>query len=402
MKFFEEAMVDVPDQVVSVFVFCDIEKARSFAEELRKSSSEVIVWEFDNLPIVATRPTLIELDNDLLLSFTKFYPITYARIVKGIDSLLSNRVDAINISLGPRPGELLEERDPMVYAINYCFEKGILVVVAAGNAGPAEDSMQPLALNTQAISVGAVDRQRKLALVSSRGGSNSFGPTLVADGFLNQVYAKNGQVWASHCDYMTSWAAPRVASLVVLLKNVLLILSNCLENAINNDWCTHTLPLPKASIGFVDTGLDPALRGEWYLSDEAHDHANKNFIAFQFSENHRIWISEVKNTLGTVDDLTITYTHVLKALSLICIPLPKYTSQEVGMGYISDSVVKDYLTNLVPSRLLELISVSFQSDHLSELDAKLGPFWNLDFVDSLMEAYHDNPLQSMARVARED
>lgn len=97
---------------------------------------------------------------------------------------------------------------------------GIFFVVAAGNDGPACDSLQtPPGNYGDVLSVGAIDKQGNLALFSSRGPNtlspdNSHAPTLLAPG-EKILSAWPGGGW--FVSQGTSMAAPHVAGVVALM-----------------------------------------------------------------------------------------------------------------------------------------------------------------------------------------
>ncbi|MGK5443797.1 S8 family serine peptidase [Micromonospora sp. URMC 105] len=103
-------------------------------------------------------------------------------IVAGMEWAARSGAKVINMSLG---GSATDGTDPMSQALNdLTAETGALFVVAAGNEGAANSVGSPGAA-TSALTVGAVDRDDKLADFSSRGpriGDGGIKPEITAPG----------------------------------------------------------------------------------------------------------------------------------------------------------------------------------------------------------------------------
>lgn len=85
-------------------------------------------------------------------------------IAAGIEWCADNDVDVINMSLGgPEPGPVLKD------ALEYAYERGVLIVAAAGNAGPNNPAIDYPAKYDQCIAVAATDSRDEVPQWSSRG-----------------------------------------------------------------------------------------------------------------------------------------------------------------------------------------------------------------------------------------
>ncbi len=86
-------------------------------------------------------------------------------IVAGLSWAASRGAQIISLSLGG-PGN---PKDLMCRECDALAEDGILVVVAAGNEGPARETICSPGCARSVVTVGAVDKEKKLAFYSSRG-----------------------------------------------------------------------------------------------------------------------------------------------------------------------------------------------------------------------------------------
>lgn len=85
-----------------------------------------------------------------------------AAILTAIDDAVKDGMDVINLSLGSDLAPRLEE-DPEVSAIERATRAGVIVVVSAGNNGPALNTLASPGTAPSAITVGAVSNERIFA-----------------------------------------------------------------------------------------------------------------------------------------------------------------------------------------------------------------------------------------------
>jgi serine protease AprX len=164
-------------------------------------------------------------------------------VVRGIEWVLAHRVAynirVMNLSFGA-PARTSYRIDPMSAAVEIAWRRGLVVVVAAGNAGPARDTVASPGIDPYAITVGATDdrgtispRDDTLATFSSWGSADSnVKPDLVAPGrriislrvagsALDLLFPDRVVTTASGATYMrlsgTSMATPVVSGAVALL-----------------------------------------------------------------------------------------------------------------------------------------------------------------------------------------
>ena len=149
-------------------------------------------------------------------------------IVSAIDAALdpngdgstADHVDVISMSLGGQGSS----DDPACMAVQKAVDAGVVVVVAAGNEGPAMRTVASPGLSSYAITVGAVDASGNLASFSSRGPTEDMlmKPEVSAPGVA--IYSTVPTSGASHTSptgYMnmsgTSMATPHVSGSAALL-----------------------------------------------------------------------------------------------------------------------------------------------------------------------------------------
>ncbi|MCX2954331.1 S8 family peptidase [Lentzea sp. NEAU-D7] len=137
-------------------------------------------------------------------------------ILDGMRWAAEQGAQVVNMSLG---GGDTPEIDPLEQAVNdLTAQYGTLFVVAAGNSGSPGSVSSPSTAEA-ALSVGAVDRDDKIASFSSRGprvGDSGLKPEVTAPG-VDIVAAKAGS--ADHFAASgTSMATPHVAGAAALLK----------------------------------------------------------------------------------------------------------------------------------------------------------------------------------------
>ncbi|OOC05652.1 peptidase S8 and S53 subtilisin kexin sedolisin [Amycolatopsis azurea DSM 43854] len=90
-----------------------------------------------------------------------------AQVMAGIDWVVAQGAKIVNLSLG---AGVTDGADPLSEQLDTLSAKsGTLFVVAAGNSGPGDRSVTTPGAATSALTVGAVDRDNKLAWFSSRG-----------------------------------------------------------------------------------------------------------------------------------------------------------------------------------------------------------------------------------------
>ena len=144
-------------------------------------------------------------------------------VLEGFDYILQNAarygVRVVNCSWGTQGW--FDPDDPVNIATRMVHDAGITVVFAAGNQGPAPDTLNPYAVAPWVIGVGSSRKDARLSRFSSRGIFEEliYHPTLIAPGesiTAASPAALNGGAYYS-TDSGTSFAAPHVAGVIALL-----------------------------------------------------------------------------------------------------------------------------------------------------------------------------------------
>lgn len=127
-------------------------------------------------------------------------------LVRALDWLITSDVDVVNISLAGPPNRLLET------ALNRASEQGVMVLAAAGNAGPVAEPMYPAAYDS-VVAITAVDRSGQVYRLANRGRHLD----LAAPG-VDLVHARAGGGYSASSG--TSFAVPFAATAAARLLHL--------------------------------------------------------------------------------------------------------------------------------------------------------------------------------------
>ncbi len=303
------------------------------------------------------------------------YDVSYVRLLQGIDHCLVHRADVLSLSLGPvrQLPSAQGDPDPLYVATDVARQCGVPVVVAAGNRGPALDTLQFLARPAWVIAVGATDGQGRLLDSSSRGVPGGPTPAVVSSGVIDTPDPRFPEP-------STSWAAPRVAMAAAWTKVLLMVIGHHVQAVLTGQAPAPEIPIP--AIGFCDTGFDP---------DAAGSRPKLAAASLPLIERQRMWYStalerleqlglpvEVRNDAGTVG----------LAVGLMATPLPQYQPFEAGAGFVSPEQMLGYFTRFVPSSFALLFCdpnqlARIDAGILADLDTELGPLWQSEQCEAL-------------------
>ncbi len=325
------------------------------------------------LETIATHPGV------LYVGFRKYRPA-----VKGIGWGIQNRakynIRVMNIGHGPYPpfnAKPFVPNDPVNLATKRAFEQGITVVVAAGNWGPQNATLNPWSAAPWVIGVGAAINQTTLANTSSRGdpADGLHIPTVVAIGEGPEV----GDGPMPPPGSWTSFAAPRVSFLALVCIEFIETLRSFMDKnsqaiTVGDEYC----------IAIVDTGVDetkvpkrlaggrvrilPEVGGKLIALDE-----------FLRSRNIPCAISTAPETVKMM----------LQAMAVQMDGKP----HEVGAGYVDEKTAIRYLRSFGARNFVQLFArgaiTAREEKELNQIDAQLGPFSSNQEIDATLDYCRD-------------
>ena len=94
---------------------------------------------------------------------------TFSGVIAGIEWATNQNPQVMNLSLGANVPGSCDGTDPVCLAVDAAMDRGIVVCVAAGNAGPGSSTVGTPGCSKKVITVGASDKQDGIAWFSSRG-----------------------------------------------------------------------------------------------------------------------------------------------------------------------------------------------------------------------------------------
>jgi len=191
-------------------------------------------------------------------------------VIKGVEEA-SKDSDVMVLSLGAKVDEC-DGSDPLSKAVTNAAEKGVAVVVAAGNEGPETETITSPGCAKKAFSIGASYKEKKVPDYSSRGPTfdGRSKPDIVVEG--SNIMAAEAQTKNEYTSKTgTSMAAPFAAGAVAILMDE--------EEASNTDYysaikeTSFTLDEPRNAEGHGNANITAAAN---YMTQENSDSGNQN------------------------------------------------------------------------------------------------------------------------------
>ena len=385
----------------TLYVFHQAADARRF-----NRSSENARADFETLPFSLGGSGKSAPPEELLRSRFSKYPQALVNLIKGIDYLISlsgdEEIDVLNLSLGPKSRHF-DPADPLQVAVRAVYDRGIPVVVAAGNGGPADGTLQPLALAPWTIAVGASDMHGiHLLDSSSRGRPGARAPTVVSDGYSHKVIV-GGPNFAPG----TSFAAGKVSHLVPWIKRCLHLVADYASDIASGSWPQQSPALRLPIVGMADTGWDPRAADPFPPEVSALLKSGSDSISLRRSSSVRGWmvrVAEFFDAAGLHLRPSVNPDLIERALGMMAKPMPGYQTHEVGAGFVSATQVSDFFCAFTPSRLAMLLCPEPANARVLRLtetiDDKVGPLWNVDFVRVTQTYFYFGYRMAVAKVVR--
>jgi hypothetical protein len=298
------------------------------------------------------------------------YPVQRMYVVKGADWLLSVERDVVNLSLGPDASGPFDPHNPLHVATRALVDAGTPVVVAAGNDGPDDDTMQELARAPWVIPVGATDADGSLLAASSRGAPGGTGPTVVSDGTHPEEPVPG-----------TSFAAPRVAHAALFARKCLEYLLGCAGWVVGDerDPFGPTVRLPW--LGILDTGWDPVKAPySWGPLARATIESGSDAVQITVMPEEERWLERVLAALGYGQrdfDLDAGPETVRRAVVAMARRMPG-APHAVGAGFVTIDNALAFFGAFTPSRLAAVLLPGDEQaqERLPGLDEELGSLWS--------------------------
>ncbi len=312
------------------------------------------------------------------------YPLDRLVLLVGLDWLLTVECDVVSLSIGPR-GKF-DELDPLQIATRTFVARSRIVVVAAGNYGPAPQSLQMLARAAWVVSVAAVTDDLEPVESSSRGGGPLPGPTFAGYGSNPFDPAEVG----------TSFAAPRVAHAAAFaLKSLSLMIAD-LQAHCGSGPKQWSPPIALPWIGFADTGWDPKKAPYQWGPIAAGLLPDESSIEIESTAAQHRWASKFIKAIGRTPIPPVSPAMVVAALKLAAKPLD-YDPTIVGWGLVTLENTFNVFRRLTPPRVGALLGFAGH-EALVRLDDEMGVYWGPDRTGVTEDAFGSGIRFSVARV----
>lgn len=200
-------------------------------------------------------------------------------VANGIYYAVDNGADVINLSLaGTFPSWSIEA------AIEYASDRGVIVVMAAGNNGGEVPAYPARYADEYGIAVGAVDKDKNMAEFSNRAGSETLGYVTATGVDIYSTLPNNRYDFYSG----TSMATPHVAGVVALMLSAnpsfdsKLIRQTLKETSSNN---TQTVTVETNPISLVQTISFDSIFDPEYINKILSTSSYSNNTTFSLSPN---------------------------------------------------------------------------------------------------------------------
>ncbi len=358
------------------------------------------VFFFRNFPFYACSVDSKPPPSTKIINTWEDYDISRLAILGGIDWATSESAHVYQLSLHLLSSHY-KKNDPLNSVILKLVKRNKIFVVAAGNGGPNQGTLNDLACIRGVISVGATTPKGKLLKTSSRGNPDGCFPTLACEGT---------DPWPDPFPPGTSFAAARIAEVCVFLRSVFAWLASEFYSRKNQT------PFPpgmaeRSRLAILDTSFN---KEEIVARQNATGTTlavvdGESYLEYAFGFHRSNWIDTILEKLPPIgmhfqiDNSPESIRRVLQeeADSSICSDITG-----CGAGFLpvsGQNGIFTKLTKLTPSRFYKWFGdisplPNDQRYLLDELDHELGPIWNAETVQFLLWEYLNRAYRIYARV----
>lgn len=297
---------------------------------------------FDSFPVVAFNCDEQDINPIRALNGVDYVHVPsfrfYTKILEYFDQFCQlpegKRVSVLVINLSVSPGPYpFYEAEPMNLATRTAAEKGFVIVVAAGNEGPGENTLNPWSVAPWVIGVGAADRSGKELWVRSsvgRRGDQLYHPTVVAPG-------KDVPVLIAPPSSREKLHGTTVASVAL-----------CAVKEAGEDLHSGTslaAPVVARVCWYVIKFIDAL-----YITDRLITKISQSGLV-DLSE--AMWLSKIEPLPTLLSELkahgigyTLSFSPfvVRQIIEKMARPMKGYAAYQVGAGFVDDHVAESYLT----------------------------------------------------------
>lgn len=337
-------------------------------------SFPVLAFHCDEQDIEAMRA----LDGVVYVHMPRFW--FYTKFLEYFDQLcllpeeMGARCLVVNLSASPGPYPF-SEAEPMNLATRSAAEKGFAIVVAAGNEGPGENTLNPWSVAPWVIGVGAADRWGKELWVNSsvgRPGDQLYHPTVVAPG-------KDVPVLIAPSSHRERLHGTTVTSVVL----------SAVKGAGEDLQSGTSLATPLVArvcwyvIKFIDA---------LYITDRL---LKKISESGTIDSSDAMWLSGIEPLPRLLSELkahavgyTLTFSPfvVRQIIEKMARPMKGYAVYQVGAGFVDDDVAESYLTQFGVRDFLQFFGDGkVDSTFANKLDKPFGPLIPSGIITDIVE-----------------
>lgn len=331
------------------------------------------------------------------------YSADYVRVLRGIDWLLQQGIQVLSLSFGPKD-KRFDRHDPLQVATRCVYERGIPVVVAAGNDGPETGTLQALAQAPWVIAVGATDADGELLDTSSRGVPEGPHPTVVGYGtpLPKEAHSRRKRFKAQ-----TSFAAPKIAGIAAFVSRCLHLIVGDLTDADQEGegWSALSRPIKLPVVGIPDTGVEPKALSPLPPVVTQVLASGQDCVSVSRGEEERHWYKRLVGALREANvacQVAATPDTVKRALELMARPLPNHAPHEVGAGLVDEEQAQQFLSSLTPARFIQLlcpdVAGQMGQEVVQALDKASGPLWDTRKIHVLRQLFREGIRYAIAKV----